>query len=366
MGKLKRKEEEEKILQEKGTELRKEENIEQTGDELISKLRGKPKTKESELQLQHQTKEETEHTYKLSETSSKEENLHTSRQKETDVDTYERKYAVASTSQLEESVVPKVTRGSSSNQSSLEKECKDGDQMEAKSSTEQDTIIYRTPGGRSYMIERDRGYNEKNVEDLLEKVKQLKIKCGLEVAEKGDTQKDPLASTSAKTYGSDYPLMKEKGNALDATLIETQESKKDPSSQVLEQVKSRLEELERKRKEKEESKLKEEKKRKEKEESKLKRKEKEESKLKEEKKRKEEEKCKEDEEKKLKEEEQNKLKEEEKKRKEEEKSRKEAEEKRRKEDEEHKRKEEAKLKEEKKRKEEEESKLKEEKKRKEE
>merc|ERR1712071_275046 len=68
---------------------------------------------------------------------------------------------------------------------------------EAKSSSELDVMNYRTPGGRYYMTDR-KGYNKSNVDDLLEKVKQIKIKCGLPVTEPEVTPTSQLADASTR------------------------------------------------------------------------------------------------------------------------------------------------------------------------
>merc|ERR1712071_614996 len=68
---------------------------------------------------------------------------------------------------------------------------------EAKSSSELDVMNYRTPGGRYYMTDR-KGYKKSNVDDLLEKVKQIEIKCGLPVTEPEVTPTSQLADASTR------------------------------------------------------------------------------------------------------------------------------------------------------------------------
>ena len=119
-----------------------------------------------------------------------------------------------------------------SNQSATAIESKGSEQMETqtdtKSSSDQDMISYRTPGGRFYMVERSKGYNEKNVDDLLEKVKQLKIKCGLQVAEEKDSQNLELATKSTRDP-SDYQFKRENESmprTLDNVAVDAQEVSK--------------------------------------------------------------------------------------------------------------------------------------------
>merc|ERR1711874_643143 len=119
-----------------------------------------------------------------------------------------------------------------SNQSATAIESKGSEQMETqtdtKSSSDQDMISYRTPGGRFYMVERSKGYNEKNVDDFLEKVKQLKIKCGLQVAEEKDSQNLELATKSTRDP-SDYQFKRENESmprTLENVAVDAQEVSK--------------------------------------------------------------------------------------------------------------------------------------------